>query len=71
MGVQGECNTFSVRGPVNPAWANKSRTFNSNELDKSDVQYEKHELPRISTLCGIKITFNGKPEKAESSIWVN
>jgi hypothetical protein len=32
-----------------------NREFDSNEIDESDVQYEKHEEQRISTLLGIKI----------------
>jgi hypothetical protein len=29
--------------------------LDSNEIDESDLQYEKHDEPRISTLDGITI----------------
>jgi hypothetical protein len=32
-----------------------NREFDSNEIDESDAQYEKHDDPRISTLHGISI----------------
>jgi hypothetical protein len=31
------------------------REFDSNLIDESEVQFEKHSDPRISTLRGIKI----------------
>jgi hypothetical protein len=32
-----------------------NREFDSNEIDESDLQREKHDDPRISTLRGISI----------------
>jgi hypothetical protein len=32
-----------------------NREFDSNEIDESDLQNEKHCDPRISTFLGIKI----------------
>jgi hypothetical protein len=32
-----------------------NREFDSNVIDKSELQYEKHFDPRISTLSGISI----------------
>jgi hypothetical protein len=32
-----------------------NREFDSNEIDESNPQYEKHDEPRISTLLGITI----------------
>jgi hypothetical protein len=32
-----------------------NREFDSNEIDESDLQYEKHFDPKISTLLGINI----------------
>jgi hypothetical protein len=32
-----------------------NREFDSNEIDESDLQNEKHDDPRISTFRGISI----------------
>jgi hypothetical protein len=32
-----------------------NREFDSNMIDESDLQPEKHDEPRISTLFGMKI----------------
>jgi hypothetical protein len=32
-----------------------NREFDTNVIDESDLQYEKHFDPRISTFLGIKI----------------
>jgi hypothetical protein len=33
----------------------RNREFDSNVIDESDLQFEKHSEPRTSTLLGIKI----------------
>jgi hypothetical protein len=38
-----------------PALTRFNREFDSNEIDESDSQYEKHDDPRISTFRGISI----------------
>jgi hypothetical protein len=48
-----------------------NREFDSNKSDESDVQYEKHDEQRISTLRGIKIDSSDEPENAHDSIRVN
>jgi hypothetical protein len=35
-----------------------NREFDSNLIDESDLQYEKHSDPRISTFLGIKIDWS-------------
>jgi hypothetical protein len=44
--------------------------FDSNVINKSDLQYEKHLGPRISTLFGIKIDSSYEYENASDSIRV-
>jgi hypothetical protein len=44
--------------------------FDSNVIDESDSQYEKHFDPRISTLLGIKIDSSDESENASDSIRV-
>jgi hypothetical protein len=43
----------------------------SNEIDKSDVQYSKHDDPRISTFRGITIDLTFNDENAFRSIRFN
>jgi hypothetical protein len=43
----------------------------SNEIDKSDSQCEKHDDPRISTEHGIKIDSSFEDENASDSIRFN
>jgi hypothetical protein len=43
----------------------------SNVIDSSDVQFEKHDLPRISTDAGISIVANELSANADSSIRCN
>jgi hypothetical protein len=40
-------------------------------IDESDLQYEKHFDPRISTFLGIKIDSSDEYENASDSIRVN
>jgi hypothetical protein len=48
-----------------------NREFDSNEIDKSDLQFEKHDEQRISTLDGITIDLSDKYENTFDSIRVN
>jgi hypothetical protein len=48
-----------------------NREFDSIEIDKSDLQYEKHFEQRISTLRGIKIDSSDDTGNADESIRVN
>jgi hypothetical protein len=48
-----------------------NREFNSNVIEESDVQYEKHCDPRISTLLGIKIDWSDEFENDSDSIRAN
>jgi hypothetical protein len=45
--------------------------LDSNEIDESDLQNEKHEEPRIWTVEGIKIDWSDENENAFDSIRVN
>jgi uncharacterized SAM-dependent methyltransferase len=45
--------------------------FDSNVIDESEKQFEKHFDPRISTLRGIKIDSSDEYENASDSIRVN
>jgi hypothetical protein len=45
--------------------------FDSNVIDESDLQCEKHFDPRLSTLLGIKIDSSDEDENAADSICVN
>jgi hypothetical protein len=45
--------------------------LDSNEIDESDSQYEKHEEPRIWTVEGIIIDWSDEFENAYDSIRVN
>jgi hypothetical protein len=45
-----------------------NREFDSNEIDKSILQYEKHDDPRISTFRGISIDSSDEYENANDSI---
>jgi hypothetical protein len=45
--------------------------FDSNEIDESDSQDEKHEEQRISTFLGIMIDRSDEDENADDSIRVN
>jgi hypothetical protein len=47
-----------------------NREFDSNEIVESDLQFEKHFKPRISTLLGIKIDWSDEDENANDSIRV-
>jgi hypothetical protein len=47
------------------------RELDSNEIDESDSQDEKHEEPRIWTVEGIKIDCSDENENAYDSIRVN
>jgi hypothetical protein len=40
-------------------------------IDESDLQYEKHSDPRISTFLGIKIDWSDEHENASDSIRAN
>jgi hypothetical protein len=40
-------------------------------IDESDIQYEKHEEPRISTLLGIMIDWSDEYKNAFDSIRLN
>jgi hypothetical protein len=55
-----------------PANAQGSRRFNleydSNEIDESESQREKHDDPRISTFRGISIDRSDEDENANDSI---
>jgi hypothetical protein len=48
-----------------------NREFDSNVINESDSQNEKHFDPRISTFLGIKIDCNRVDENAYASIRVN
>jgi hypothetical protein len=48
-----------------------NRELDSNEIDESDVQHEKHAEPRISTLLGITIDSRDEYENADDSIRIN
>jgi hypothetical protein len=41
-----------------------NREFDSNEIDESDPQYQKHDEPRISTPRGIEIDRSDEYENA-------
>jgi hypothetical protein len=45
--------------------------FDSNEIDESDPQKEKHPQQRISTSCGLTIDSTDDDENAHDSIHVN
>jgi hypothetical protein len=45
--------------------------FDSNVIDKSDLQFEKHFDPRISTFLGSKIDWSDEDENTSDSIRVN
>jgi hypothetical protein len=45
-----------------------NREFDSNVIDESDMQDEKHDEPRISTLFGIMIDSSDEYENADDSI---
>jgi hypothetical protein len=45
--------------------------FDSNEIDESDLQDEKHDEPRISTVEGITIDSRSEHENASDSIRVS
>jgi hypothetical protein len=47
-----------------------NREFDSNEIDESDLQFEKHEEPKISTLRVINIDWSDEYENASHSIRV-
>jgi hypothetical protein len=44
--------------------------FDSNEIDKSDLQCEKHFVRKISILFGIKIDSSDDSQNASDSICV-
>jgi hypothetical protein len=46
------------------------REFDSNVIDESDLQFEKHSEPTISTFCGIMIDLSDDDENANDSIRV-
>jgi hypothetical protein len=48
-----------------------NREFDSNVIDKSDLQNKKHDEQRISTLDGIKIDGSDEYENASDSIRAN
>jgi hypothetical protein len=48
-----------------------NREGDSNEIDESDVHFEKHSGPRTSTLLGIKIDWSDEPANAHDSIRIN
>jgi hypothetical protein len=41
--------------------------FDSNEMDESDLQYEKHDEARISTLLGITIDVSADSKNVSDS----
>jgi hypothetical protein len=45
-----------------------NREFVSNELDESDMQFDKQDDPRLSTRHEIRIVQSAEPEKAHYSI---
>jgi hypothetical protein len=48
-----------------------NREFDSDEIDESDLQFEKHDYPRNSTFRGISIDVSDEYEKANDSIRIN
>jgi hypothetical protein len=48
-----------------------NRELDSNEIDESDLQLEKHDDPRISTLLGISMDSSDENENASDSIRFN
>jgi hypothetical protein len=48
-----------------------NRESDSNEIDESDPQYEKHDEQRIPTVRGIMIDRSDEDENADDSIRVN
>jgi hypothetical protein len=48
-----------------------NREFDSNEIDESDLQDEKHDDPRISTFRGISIDLTDDSRNAKDSIRIN
>jgi hypothetical protein len=48
-----------------------NRESDSNEIDESDLQDEKHDDPRISTFRGISIDSSDDFENADDSIRIN
>jgi hypothetical protein len=48
-----------------------NRELDSNEIDVSDLQSEKHDEPRSSILLGITIDSSDEDENAFDSIRVN
>jgi hypothetical protein len=48
-----------------------NREFDSNVIDESDLQCEKHFNPRISTFLGIMIDSSDDDENADDSIRFN
>jgi hypothetical protein len=58
--------------PPNVSDSNRvTREFDSNDIDESEKQYEKHDDPTISTFRGIEIDWSDEYENADDSIRVN
>jgi hypothetical protein len=64
--LMGKCNSLN-------AWASMrlSCKLGSNEIGEYDIQYKKHDDPRISTLRGISIESSDDRRNAFDSIRIN